>query len=67
MSKLKRFKALVFLFIIQLVAAPAVFGASINTTDLDTQDKALVTASGLAGNYSLSNIISILIQTVLGF
>lgn len=67
MSKLKKFKALVFLFIIQLAAAPTVFGASINTTGLDTQDKALVTPSGLAGNYSLANIISVLIQTVLGF
>lgn len=67
MSKLKKFKALVFLFIVQLVAAPAVFGASIDTTKLDAQDKALITPSGLAGNYSLSSIISVLIQVVLGF
>ncbi|MEI6835254.1 MAG: hypothetical protein WCK59_00245 [Candidatus Falkowbacteria bacterium] len=67
MIHLKKFKALVFIFILQLMMVPAVFGASLNTKGLDAQDSALVTESGLASNSNLATIISVLIKSVLGF
>jgi len=71
MSTLNKLKALSFLFISQLLVASVAFGAgtggSLNTTNLDTQDSALIGSSGLSGNSNLATIISVLIQTVLGF
>jgi len=67
MSKLAKLKSLSFLFITQLLVAPLAFGASVDTTDLNTQDNALMSTSKLGGNSNLATIISILIQTILGF
>jgi len=71
-SKLKNLKPLIFLFVVQLFTTPFAFAAdtygnSINTDNLDNQDTALMAQSGLSGNSNLATIISILIQTVLGF
>jgi hypothetical protein len=67
MSKLKNLKAITFLFIIQLITAPFALAASIQTDNLDKQDTALMAQSGLSGNSNLAAIISVLIQTILGF
>lgn len=67
MSKLKNLKAIAFLFLVQLVAAPFALAASIQTDNLNKQDTALMAQSGLSGNSNLATIISILIQTILGF
>lgn len=67
MRILKKLKLLLFLFTMQLLAAPLVFGAAIDTKGLNGQDAALMGNSGLAGNSDLATIISILIKTVLGF
>lgn len=69
-NKFKKLKALIFLFLVQLSLASFVNGAesgSIKTEGLDKQDEALMGPSGLAGNTSLSTIISVLIEVVLGF
>ena len=72
MSKLNKLKTLSFLFIGQLLIAHVTLaatsaGGNLNTTNLDTQDKALISSSGLSGNGNLATILSVLIQTVLGF
>lgn len=67
MSKLKKLQAIAFLFLVQLVAAPFALAASVQTDNLNKQDTALMAQSGLSGNSNLATIISILIQTILGF
>lgn len=67
MSKITKIKTLLFLFITQLSLASFVKAAAINTSGLDTQDKALMGSSGLGGNSDLASIISVLISVVLGF
>ena len=68
MSNFKKFKAIIFLFVTQLLIAPAVFGTSTpKTMALEEQDKALISSSSLAGNSNLASIISLLIQAALGF
>jgi hypothetical protein len=67
MKKFKKIYTLAFLFITQLISAPSVLAATINTAGLETQDKALMANSGLAGNSDLSVIISVLIKSILGF
>ena len=67
MNKFKNLKAIAFLFLVQLVAAPFALAASVKTDDLNKQDTALMAQSGLSGNSNLATIISILIQTILGF
>lgn len=67
MSHFKKLKAIVFLFIVQLITTPMVLGAGISTKGLDEQDAALMGSSSLAGNSDLATIISILIKSVLGF
>ena len=67
MSKLKNLKVIAFLFLVQLIAAPFALAASVQTDNLNKQDTALMAQSGLSGNNNLATIISILIQTILGF
>lgn len=68
-TKFKKIKALVFLFLIQLsfTFAKGALASSIKTEGLDKQDQALMGPSGLAGNTNLATIISVLIQVILGF
>jgi small-conductance mechanosensitive channel len=51
----------------QLLIAPAVLANSIKTDDLDKQDSALMGSTVMSGNTSLSNILSVLITSILGF
>ena len=67
MSRLKKLKFIVILFIFQLIIVPAVLGAGIDTSGLNNQDQALMGKTSLAGNVNLTSIISILIKSVLGF
>lgn len=67
MSSLKKLKFIVVLFICQLIIVPVVLGAGINTEGLNSQDQALMGKTSLAGNISLTSIISILIKSVLSF
>lgn len=66
-NKINNLKIALFLFVTQLSLASIVKAASIDTAGLDAQDKALMAQSGLSGNTNLATIISVLIQTVLGF
>lgn len=66
-NKFNKLKAALFLVITQFSLASFVSAASIKTDNMKAQDDALMDASGLAGASSLSTIISVLIQVVLGF
>jgi len=67
MKNFNNFKAIAFLFVSQLLIAPIALGSSVETDGLNKQDAALMGSSGLSGNSNLATIISVLIQTVLGF
>src|SRR5574344_327101 len=51
----------------QLLIAPTVLASSIKTDEMDKQDSALMGATVMSGNTSLSNILSVLISSILGF
>ena len=67
MMNLKKLSTIIFLFVTQFIIVPMVSAGSIKTDALNSQDDHLMANSGLAGNSSLSSIISVLIQTALGF
>lgn len=67
MISFKKIKNLLFLLLGNLISFNFATAASIDTTKLNSQDEALMSQSGLSGNSDLSAIISILIQTILGF
>lgn len=67
MSKFKKISTFLFLLVTQLSLVPIVRAASIDTSGLDSQDKALMGSSGLGANDNLASIISVLISVVLGF
>lgn len=64
---IKKIKVLLFFFITQFSLTSLVKAANLDTKNMDEQDKALMTAAGLAGNSNLADIISIIIQVILGF
>ena len=67
MNKLKKLKVALLLFLTQFSLVSIVKAASVDTTGLNVQDKALMSSSGLSGNSNLASIISVLISVVLGF
>lgn len=65
-KKLNKIKAIIFLFIIQFSLGSILKAAGLEKV-MESQDKAMMETSGLAGNSNLSTIISVLIQVILGF